>query len=179
MKRRHYLFFGSLVFILLAEGCKNRSIDYSTIDIELSHHDNSGAYLVPAGTSVNNAAYVLRINYVSDQTGFYAVDNNNTYFGLNKPTSIEITSLQNFDSLHPANSLLNDLFIAGPAISSSVNDVLTGFANTRDYYPTHDPDDLWLMNAPATPGPFTFVVKMVFDDGVIVRDTSTSINLVP
>lgn len=175
---RHVL----ILFVLIGAaffGCKKGTIDYSTIGIKLEHHDNSGAYLVPAGSSVNDSAYVLRINYVSDSTGFFAVDDNNSYRGLNKPTAIEITSFQNFDSLHPANSLLNDLFIAGPAIGSSANDIISNFADTKDYYPTHEPDDLWLMNSPQNSGLYIFVVKMTFDDGRILRDTTSSINLVP
>ncbi len=177
MTRLFRLLFICCSFCLLSKGCKKDIISYSTVGIKLTHNDNAGAYLVTAGTSVGDSAYVLRINYVSDLTGFYAVDNNNTYAGLNVPVSVEIFSLQNFDSLHPAGVSLNEYFIAGPGIGSSVNDVVAEFPDTRDYYPTHDPDDLWLMKGPQTPGAYKFVVKMVFDDARILTDTTTSINL--
>lgn len=173
------LFAFAVILCCFLFSCNRNTFDYTIVDIKLAHYDNSGLYLTPAGSSVRDSAYVLRINYISDQTSYSAVDNSYSYDGLNRPTSIEITSLQTFDSLHPANSLLNDVFIAGPGIGSTVDDIVTGFLNTTVYYPTHDPDDLWLMKTPAAPGAYTFVVKMVFDDGRIATDTSTAINLVP
>jgi hypothetical protein len=120
---------------------------------------------------------VLRISYISDQAQFYTVNDNNTYAPVNKPVSIAVTSLQTFDAQHPVGTLLNEYFIAGPGINSTAEDVIAGFSNTQDYYPTHDPDDLWLMKPPANAGAYQFIVEMAFDNGTTVRDTSTSINL--
>lgn len=158
--------------------CNRNVIPYFTTGISLAHYDNCGSYLQPSGNSVGDTCYVLRINYVSDQTAYYAVDDKNTYAIANKPVSIEVISFQQFDSLHPAGSLLNEYFIAGPGINSTINDVVNGFEFTQDYYPTHDPDDLWLMKRPANSGPYIFVVRMTFDDGTIASDTTSSINLV-
>jgi len=167
----------SMLFVLAS--CNNKEIDYTTIGIELENLDNSTAYIQPAGSSVADSAYVLRIKYVSDQTGFYAVDDKNKYIGTNKPVSIEVRSLQFFDSLHPAGTLLNEYFIAGPGIGSSINDIINDYPDTRDYYPTHEPDDLWLMRTPEFAGAFRFIVTMHFDDGKICSDTAATINLVP
>lgn len=178
MKKRSFIGLFPAILVVLAS-CNNKEIDYTTIDIELENYDNSTAYIQPAGSSVSDSAYVLRIKYVSDQTGFYAVDDKNKYIGTNRPVSIEVRSLQFFDSLHPAGTLLNDYFIAGPGIGSSVNDVINDYPDTRDYYPTHEPDDLWLMKTPEFAGAFRFIVTMRFDDGKICTDTAAAINLVP
>jgi hypothetical protein len=124
---------------------------------------------------VYKLAYVLRIGYKSDQTDFYAVNNEYSYHAANKATSINVTSLQDFDSLHLAGSTLNDYFINGPGADSRTEDVISDFADTKEFFPTHDPDDLWLMIPPALPGSFKFVVEMDFDNGVIVRDTTAAI----
>ncbi|HTF04037.1 MAG TPA: hypothetical protein VK826_08425 [Bacteroidia bacterium] len=158
--------------------CRKNTISYLTTGIVLAHYDNCGPFLKPAGNSVGDTGYVLRINYTSDQAEFYAVNDNNTYELANKPVSIAVTSLQSFDATHPAGTSLNDYFMAGPGINSRTEDVVDGFANTQDYYPTHDPDDLWLQVPPENTGPYKFIVEMVFDNGITVRDTTTSINIV-
>lgn len=170
--------FITIFIVILFSACKRNVIQYYTTGISLGNYDNCGTYLQPASDSVGDTCYVMRINYISDQTAYYAVDDKNTYAIANRPVSIEITSLQQFDSLHPIGTVLNDYFIAGPGINSTTEDVVTGFANTKDYYPTHDPDDLWLMKRPENTGSFRFIVKMDFDDGAIVRDTTSAVNLV-
>lgn len=170
--------FITIFIVILFSACKRNVIQFYTTGISLANYDNCGTYLQLSGNSVGDTCYVMRINYISDQTAFYAVDDKNTYAIANRPVSIEITSLQQFDSLHPAGTLLNDYFIAGPGINSTAEDVVTGFASTKDYYPTHDPDDLWLMKRPENPGSFRFIVKMDFDNGTIVRDTTSVISLV-
>ena len=152
-------------------GCKKEFI-YNTTGIYLQNYDNSGSYMIPAGSAVNGDAFVLRLMYTSDLTDYYSVDDNNDYHSDNNPTSISINCLQNFDSLHPANSSVADCFINGPG-TTSVQNVVDYFYNTQNYYPTHEPDDLWLMKAPAAPGTYSFVVRMVFDNGLITTDTST------
>ena len=166
-----------LCLALLFASCKRDVITYYTTDISLSHYDNAGAYIKPASDTVDDSCYVLRINYTSDQTAYYAVDDRNTYAPANQPTSITITSLQAFDPGHPAGSSLNEYFIAGPGMRSTAEDVISNFMLTQDYYPTHDPDDLWLMQPPATPGSYRFVVEMDFDNAITVRDTTTPVIL--
>lgn len=158
--------------------CKRNTIHYYTTGISLSHYDNCGPFIRPAGNTVGDSGYVMRINYASDQTSYYSVDDNNTYALANLPTAIRIYSLQQFDTLHPAGTLLNEYFIAGPGIHSTAEDVVTGFPYTQDYYPTHDPDDLWLMKAPTNQGAYNFIVEMAFDNGALLRDTTSPINLV-
>ena len=152
-------------------GCRKEYL-YNTIGLETVSYDNSGAYLRPATGTVDSNAYVLRINYASDLADYMAVDDNNDYFSNNKPTAISVTTLMFFDSLHPANSSVADCFINGPG-SNTANDVVTNFNDTRTYYPNHEPDDLWLMQPPLNPGTYSFVVRMSFDDGVVLQDTAT------
>lgn len=160
--------------------CKRDTITYYTTGITLLNYNNAGVYLQEAtGSSVNDSSYVIRINYKSDQTAYYAVNDEYTYHPGNKPVSIAVLSLQNFDSLHPAGSLLNDYFINGPGIESTIERVVYDFPDTKDFYPTHDPDDLWLMVPPSAPGFYQFVVQMTFDNGMTFRDTTTAITFVP
>jgi hypothetical protein len=173
-----YLFV--LMLSLFSFGCKRTTIVYYTTGITLTNFDNAGPFIHEAsGTSVNDSSYVIRINYTSDQTAYYAVNDENTYEPGNKPTSIYVTSLQNFDSTHPAGSVLNDYFINGPGASWSTEQVVNDFLNTKDFYPTHEPDDLWLMVPPSFPGSYRFVVEMHFDNGVIASDTTSAITFVP
>jgi len=176
-------FVNVLVFAVLsfaATSCKKNIITYYTTGITLANYNNAGPYIQAAtGSSVNDSAYVIRINYISDQTAFYAVDNEDTYEPGNKPTSILITSLQNFDSLHPAGVSLNEYFINGPGMNSTAEDVVNNFLDTKDFYPTHEPDDLWLMKPPSSPGFYRFVIEMHFDDGVNARDTTSAITFIP
>ena len=165
--------------LLLAVSCKRDVITYYTNGIKLSNYDNSGSYLRAADVTVKDSCYVLRIDYTSDQSQYYTVDDDHRYEPGNLPTSIFVRALEAFDSTHPAGSLLNEYFIAGPGINSSVDDVVYSFQSTRDYYPTHDPDDLWLMVPPSSTGPFHFTVEMQFNDGVTVRDTTSIIYFVP
>lgn len=157
---------------MLVSGCRKPDYTYSTNGIYLKNYDNSGNYILESTGPINRSAYVMRIFYESTYTNFYSVNDDNTYEGLNKPVSIDIRCLQNFDSLHPANASMNDCFINGPGITSSIEDVITQFPNTKDYYPTHEPDDLWLMKAPTNTGNYSFVVTMSFDDGITVADTT-------
>jgi hypothetical protein len=167
----------SVIVLTSFSSCKRDVIQYYTTGITLSHQDNGQPFLQSAGDTVGDSCYVLRLNYTSDQTAYYAIDDKNTYAPANAPVSIEITSLQAFDALTPAGALLNPYFIAGPGINSTAESVVADFPNTQDFYPTHDPDDLWLMTPPASAGWYQFIVKMSFDDGIIVRDTTTSIYL--
>lgn len=173
---RLLVFVGTFLFM---SACKRDSITYYTVGIRLINYDNAGAFIQEAGTTVKDSAYVIRINYTSDQTAYYTVNADYTYQPGNKPTSIAVTSLQNFDGLHPAGSLLNDYFINGPGMDSRTEDIVYDFPVTRDYYPTHDPDDLWLMAVPSAPGPYRFVVEMSFDNGITVLDTTAAITFVP
>ena len=169
-----------LLFVVVGflASCKRDTTTYFTTGISVSNYDNCHAFIIEdANDTIGDTCYVIRINYASDLTAFYSVDDNNTYVIANRPVSIEVTALQNFDVTHPAGSLLNDYFIAGPGINSTIDDVVTGFAQTQDYYPTHDPDDLWLMQRPQTPGIYRFIVRMDFDNGVILRDTTEVIRL--
>ena len=175
-RMRFIVLFG-LVAVLLVSSCRKDEIDYITTGITLSHFDNGGTALLPASDTCGDTCYVLRINYISNLTAFYAVDSDHKYHFVNSPVSLEVSALEMFDSLHPAGSLLNDCFIAGPGIGSEAEDIIADFPNTKDYYPTHDPDDLWLMRRPLSTGPYHFIVKMTFDDGVICSDTSTVIKL--
>jgi len=174
---RFYLTLLVIISIALIS-CKRNSIIYLTNGILVENFDNNGSLLQPAGTSVENDCYVLRINYESDQTAFNAVDNDHRYRPGNKPTSILVTSLQAFDSTHPPGTSLNSYFINGPGIGSVCEQVVNDFIYTDDFNPTHVPDDLWLMVAPDNNGPFRFVVEMEFDNGVIVRDTTANITLI-
>jgi hypothetical protein len=165
------VFICSLYVVSALCGC-GKEYRYDTIAIELDNYDNSGAYLQPAGASVDTDAYVLRINYASDLADYIAVDDNNDYYSNNKPTSISITVLQDFDSLHLANSSVAEYFIHGPGTTSPQH-VVDVFSETSTFYPNHLPDDLWLMKGPVAPGTYSFVVKMNFDDGAILSDTTT------
>lgn len=140
--------------------------------MELGNFDNSGLYIQEAGDSVDADAYVLRINYASDLADYITVDVKNDYYSNNRPTSIDITILQFYDSLHLANSSVADCFIDGPGTTSPQH-VVEAFMQTSTSYPNHLPDDLWLMKPPAAPGNYSFVVKMNFDDGAILTDTAT------
>lgn len=162
-----------VVVVFCSGSCKKGVITYNTNGIVLENYDNCGDFIVPASGPVGDSCYVIRVNYQSDQTAFNGVNDNNTYEPGNLPTSIAIYSLQQFDSLHPAGSSLNSYFIAGPGIESAAQDIVTDFAETQDFYPTHDPDDLWLMKSPATNGVYSFVVRLDFNDGVVVSDTTT------
>ncbi len=158
--------------------CKKNNIIYITNGIAIENFDNSGTLLRPATGTVESDGYVLRINYESDQTAFNAVDDEHRYQPGNKPTSILVTALQPFDSTHPAGTSLNGYFINGPGTGSTCERILEEFPYTDDFNPTHVPDDLWLMVPPDNSGPFRFVVEMHFDNGIIARDTTTSVNLV-
>lgn len=160
-----------LVCLLNIAACKRGVITYQTNGIVLENYNNCGDFIVPATTPVGDSCYVLRLNYTSDQTAFNGVNDNNTYEPGNLPTSISIYSVQQFDSLHPAGSSLNSYFIAGPRIGSVAEDIVNDFAETQDFYPTHDPDDLWLMKSPAANGYYQFVVRLDFNDGVVASDT--------
>jgi hypothetical protein len=162
-----------IVALLSIISCNRSVIIYNTNGIVLENYNNCGDFVVPASAPVGDSCYVIRMNYQSDQTAFNGVNDNNTYEPGNLPTSIVIYSLQQFDSLHPAGSSLNSYFIAGPGIGSTAQDIVNDFAETQDFYPTHDPDDLWLMKSPATNGVYSFVVRLDFNDGVVVSDTTT------
>jgi hypothetical protein len=163
-----------LVVALLCTGaCKKGVIDYYTTGIVLENYDNCGDFIKPAGSAVNNGCYVIRVNYTSDQTSFNGVNDNDRYNPANHPTSVLIYSLQAFNAQHPAGSSLNEYFIAGPKLHASAEDIVTGFADTEDFYPTHDPDELWLMQPPEWNGSYSFVLRMEFNDGVVVSDTTT------
>jgi hypothetical protein len=166
------------LLLLSLVSCKRNTTTYFTTGIAVSNYDNCQAFIIEDDNdTIGDTCYVIRINYASDQTAYYSVDDNNSYGIANRPVSIAVTSFQNFDATHPAGTLLNDYFIAGPGINSTINDVVTGFEFTQDYYPTHDPDDLWLMQRPQSPGNYQFIVRMDFDNGVILRDTTEAIRL--
>jgi hypothetical protein len=164
-----------IVALLCCTSCKQDVIAYTTTGIYLENYDNCGDFIRPSSDSIGDSCYVIRVNYESDQTEFNGVNDNNTYQPQNLPTSIFIYALQQFDSLHPAGSSLNEYFIAGPGSESTAEDIITGFPETQDFYPTHDPDDLWLMQSPATTGTYSFVIRMGFNDGVVASDTTTVI----
>ncbi len=164
-----------VVALFFAASCQRGVITYNTNGIVLENYDNCGDFIIPSADTIGDSCYVIRINYQSDQTAFNGVNDNNTYEPGNLPTSIVIYSLQQFDSLHPAGSSLNSYFIAGPGLGSTAQDIVTEFAQTQDFYPTHDPDDLWLMKAPATTGVYSFVVRLDFNDGAVASDTTTVI----
>lgn len=165
-----------VVALFFVASCKRGVITYNTNGIVLENYDNCGDFIRPSNSPIGDSCYVIRVNYQSDQTQFNGVNDNDTYEPGNLPTSILIYSLQQFDTLHPPGSSLNSYFIAGPGSNSTAQDIVSDFAQTQDFYPTHDPDDLWLMKAPATVGTYSFVVRMDFNDGVVASDT-VSVNL--
>lgn len=172
MKTAFY-YLSSLLLIVSASGCKRGVITYYTNGIVLANYDNCSDFIIAADGPVGDSCYVIRVNYQSDQTAFNGVNDNDTYEPGNLPTSVLIYSLQAFDGTHAAGSSLNEYFIAGPRAGATAEDIVTQFVDTKDFYPTHDPDDLWLMKPPATNGVYSFVVKMEFDNGITVRDTTT------
>lgn len=161
------------VALFCITACKKDIINYYTNGIVLENYDNCGNFIRPAGAGVGMGCYVIRVNYQSDQAAFNGVNDEDTYSPANLPVSISIYALQAFNAQHPAGSSLNEYFIAGPKQNPSANDIVTDFPDTEDFYPTHDPDDLWLMTPPDLPGNYSFVVRMEFNDGVIVSDTTT------
>jgi len=179
-RNRYFISLG--IFIMLVVGgvlfsrCGKIGIDgyYKTTGIYLTNMDNTNG-VTTAGTSVNENAYVLRIGYLSNSS-VYDPNSDYTYKAGNHPTSIKVTTLQFFDSLHPANTSLNEFFIPEPQLSASIDDVLTGFVKSSiNYYPNHPLTDLWLMKAPLYQGTYNFVVSMTFDDGITVSDTTSAI----
>lgn len=165
-----------IVALLCMSACKKGVIDYYTTGIVLENYDNCGDFIRPAGDTVGQWCYVVRVNYKSDQTAFNGVNNDDRYSPANLPVSVLIYALQPFNAQHPAGASLNEYFVAGPRLNASAQDIVTYFADTKDFYPTHEPDDLWLMMPPDSPGRYSFVVRMEFNDGAVVSDT-TIVNL--
>jgi hypothetical protein len=176
-----FLFLPVIVLLLIFSGCgKYKEEPYHIDGISLRNQNNFGYTTYDSVTSVNENNYDLQIVYHSDRMSRYDPHGDYHYKPGNHPTLINVYSLQNFDSLHPANSSLNSLFIPGPGLTSHIDDVLTDFTKTdvaEDYSPTHTPTSLWLMKPPRIPGVYNFVVVMKFDDGNTFSDTTFPINL--
>lgn len=164
-----------VVALFCITACKKNVIDYFTNGIVLRNYDNCDEFIRPGGDTVGMWCYVMRVNYESDQTAFNGVNDNDTYAPGNLPTAVSIYSLQAFNTTHPAGASLNEYFVCGPKLNAKAEDIVTDFPDTEDFYPTHDPDDLWLMTPPELPGTYSFVVRMEFNDGVVVADTTTVI----
>ena len=168
---------------------------YSTKSFSLNNLDNSvSAPFITTSDSVLKRAYGIDMHLIRDQVGFI----NNTHpflsqsayaydpsvdIGLSFPVdsivSIQIFTIYDFDSSHPASSEITDYFKVYQNYSfTAVKDY---FNSLNQLFPLSDLQldiELLLMTAPTMNTKHQFEIKITISDGRILEQETTPINLI-
>lgn len=180
------------LFVWLVPGCsKHAPWYYSITDLHIYNEDNSGADPVDASTAdIPAKAYAIRLEFTNQlYDSLSGHDDESSYYVLNGVKSFRITSLTDFDNLHPAGSSLNDYFLLGTQSAHvTVKDSLAthvGYIGVRNITQYGTPPDSWtvnnylvLMKPPAFLGNRSFVIHLGFADNTNWTDT-IHVNLLP
>jgi hypothetical protein len=166
----------ALPLAIVESSCKKKlpQYFYKISGLQTSNKDNSAIDPI-SSDSVYGGAYIMHVHYLTSYVSGDTLQNDygdTQYEPVNKPTSIAITCLQNYDAAHPANTSMNDVFIPGMGIGNTINNVLTDFPTGYDYALVKD-FELWLMSPPTVAGNYSFKLTMTFDDGTTFSDTTT------
>lgn len=183
-----------LSLYLLLAGCrKHTPYYYKIVDLQLYNEDNSGKDIVDTSSiDIPARAYAIRLEYTKqliDSLGGQDDESGSRLLYLAK--SFTVTSLTDFDSLHPAGSELNSYFryniargwtLPGDSIPALI---AKGWIGTSGYYSSFRPPETWtgseylvLMKQPAFFGNRTFVIHVEFSNNTSFTKT-TSVNLLP
>ena len=179
-----------LSLILFYSGCiKVVYFKYDITDIKLYNVDNSDSLPVNATTGIVDAkAYAIGLQYTSKIPGSPSSDADDNYFSpRNKVELVNIYSLSDFDSRHPAGTSLNDYFVYGKSdyegtILAGISDSVAAVVKNGGFFSTAASSQsvraswtseayLLLMQPPAIPGARTFVVDIVFADNTQFNDS--------
>ncbi|MBC7553235.1 MAG: DUF5034 domain-containing protein [Taibaiella sp.] len=173
-----------LLVVLLTACTKHRTYTSSIIGFQFSHANNSGRTpRVSSADTLPAKAYAITMTQLGLITGHddgSDVETENNYNVSNRPQRISITILNDYDTIHPAGTLLNEYF---NLLKDTVSYELTGLGNSY-LYPAfdfhgraNDQDTLtstsWLvlMHPPKAPGSYSFAINVVLEDSVRLFDT--------
>lgn len=173
MKRAGVL---AVLFLGLLSCSKDNPITFHIDSISSESLDNGGPEPVAVGSSVYARAYMLRLNWncriVSGKPEGGEYD---YYYPDRKADSVAILSLSDFDSLHPAGTALNHLFIPQMSFYSSMKGFHKHLNSGWMDFPSSK--DLRLMYAPDSSQVFRFVTWLHFENGDVLTDTTQSLLL--
>lgn len=190
MKRILFFFFFGFLFA----GCSKHAPYYYTISgLQLYNEDNSGPTPVDAiSNDIPAKAYAIRLEFTNQLKDTTKNQDSESQYKLLYPAqTFTVTSLTDFDSLHPAGSNLNNYFLYGAyfrqvSIADSIPAQIArgwiGIGGSGWTRPVREPwtssDHLVLMHPPAFFGNRSFVIHIVFADNTHFTDTIT-VNLLP
>ncbi|PCJ64398.1 MAG: hypothetical protein COA58_13675 [Bacteroidetes bacterium] len=188
MSRFSKLFFCTFLSGLLLSCEGDYYIDYEWVSMDAIHGNNSNKWPEPSSDdSISADHYVLILQMETNELkreGRY-LDQESPPSNVNGLDSLFIYSSKDFDSEHPANSNLTDLFVIlnDTYYSTLPADGSEGYWINNHQSPRFydDPNvthiDLMLQQKPSLKDSFRFYVRMVLDDGTAFTDSTTSIAL--
>jgi hypothetical protein len=158
---------------------KHIPAEFEVVSMNLSSSNNTGETPYDANNdSIPKKAYVIKMTLDEEmrkKRGGDAQDNGS--INEDQLTSLNISSLSNFDGTHPAGSSLNSYFLTGLNSSSTISEFISkgmigkGKYDGGNYLESWSSEQyLYLMTPPST-GSQTFVVEVGFSDGRYLKDS--------
>ena len=191
MKKKIILILVFTIGTVLFTSCCKDTIYFNLTSISLNHLDNSfeSGYISYAD-SILASAYGIKVNleYTRESSRIVNLFNTGNLYAtscsleeicLNKIESITITSTTIFDSLHSADTSLNDLFIINNEFNSSgltidLNEFIDFFNDEETTIPSFE---LLLMDSPANEDEFIFTIIIELDNGAVITADSNPVYL--
>lgn len=173
-----------LKIILLTTGfcscSKHIPAVYEVVGMSLGNSNNTGQDPVDAATdSVPMKAYAIKMTLnekMLKKTEGDAYENG--FMNEDQLTLLNVISLYDFDSAHPANTSLNSCFLTGLGSAATLDAFVSNGKIGGGAYQDGNYTDSWsttqylyLMTPPALAGNQSFVVEIGLSDGRKMRDT--------